>query len=110
MNRLCQCVVIPAVMLALLPGARAHADRTPQDEIKAKIKAAGDAEKHDGAAYVIVLDESDCMVRPSGERLLRLSGQTDGKSLPNLEPIEKPLRLVAGASDPTAPDQADEKP
>jgi len=39
------------------------------------------------------------MVRPSGERLIRLSGQPDEKSLPDLEPIERPLRIVAGGSE-----------
>jgi len=39
------------------------------------------------------------MVRPSGERLMKLSGQAEGNSLPDLEPVEKPLRVVAGGSE-----------
>jgi len=47
--------------LLLLGSVRAAAD----DEIRAKIAAAGDAAKHN-ADLVIVLDETDVLVRPSG--------------------------------------------
>jgi hypothetical protein len=36
----------------------------------------------------------DRMVRPSGERLLRLSGQPESESPPELTPIETTLRLT----------------
>ncbi len=54
----CQ-VLIAALLLAVAPPARAD------DDIKAKIAAAGDAAKHNADA-VIVLDETDVTVRPSG--------------------------------------------
>jgi DNA recombination protein RmuC len=34
-------------------------------------------------------------VRPAGERLKELGGGTQGKELPDLQPVESPLRLPA---------------
>lgn len=70
---------VPAAVLALATlagawnpsyGGVAAAAATPPaptpEEIKARIAAAGDKEKYDGADWVVVLDESNVRVRPSG--------------------------------------------
>lgn len=36
------------------------------------------------------------MVRPCGERVLRLSGQSSSQALPDVNPVEKPLRILEG--------------
>jgi hypothetical protein len=58
-RRLAGCLLIGVFLLAIAPPTRAD------DDIKAKIAAAGDAAKHNADA-VVVLDETDVTVRPSG--------------------------------------------
>ncbi len=42
------------------------------------------------------------MIRPSGERLLKLAGQAESEALPDLKPTEKPLRILNTPEDSTA--------
>jgi DNA recombination protein RmuC len=39
------------------------------------------------------------MIRPSGERLLKLAGQSESESLPDVKPTEKPLRILTSPED-----------
>jgi DNA recombination protein RmuC len=46
------------------------------------------------SSYNEAVGSYERMVRPSGERLLKLAGQAEGATLPDLEPIQKPLRIA----------------
>ena len=66
------------------------------DRIRSGLERAGQAFNEAVGSY-------ERMVRPSGERLVRLSGQSDSKGLANLQPIEQTLRLPAsGGADGAA--------
>jgi DNA recombination protein RmuC len=49
-----------------------------------------------GMAFNEAVGSYERMVRPSGDRLVRLTGQAESAGLPALDPLEKPLRLPAG--------------
>jgi DNA recombination protein RmuC len=49
------------------------------------------------------------MVRPSGERLLKLGGGSAGKDLPEIKPLEKNLRLPTGSNGPEGADLPTER-
>jgi DNA recombination protein RmuC len=59
------------------------------------------------ASFNDAVGSYDRMVRPSGERLLRLQGDLTGRQLADLNPIETSLRLPNPAPKPASPPSAD---
>jgi DNA recombination protein RmuC len=65
-----------------------------------------------GGAFNDAVGSFDRMVRPSGERLLRLSGGSEHRSLAVLPPLEQPLRVplpAPEASSPSLPTSTDDQ-
>lgn len=50
------------------------------------------------SAYNDALGSYDRMVRPSGERLLKLGGVDGGKDLAEIKPLDASLRLASGGN------------
>ncbi len=66
MKRMVWRVVFTLIVVAGVGAGEVSAALSGPEAIREKVKAAGEAEKYPGAAHVIVLDESECRVRPSG--------------------------------------------